>query len=40
VSAGGIALERAASPLHDKPTFRRLDLVDPYLLIATLLLMA
>jgi rod shape determining protein RodA len=40
VSAGGIALQRAASPLHDKPTFRRLDLVDPYLLIATLLLMA
>jgi Bacterial cell division membrane protein len=40
VSVGGISLQRAASPLHDKPTFRRLDLVDPYLLIATLLLMA
>ena len=40
MSAGGISLERAASPLHDKPTYRRLDLVDPYLLIATLLLMA
>ena len=39
MSAGGISLERAASPLHDRPTFRRLDLVDPYLLIATLLLM-
>ncbi len=40
MSAGGISLQRAASPLHDKPTFRRLDLIDPYLLIATLLLMA
>jgi rod shape determining protein RodA len=40
VSSAGIPLSRAASPLHDKPTFRRLDLVDPYLLIATLLLMA
>jgi rod shape determining protein RodA len=40
VTAGGISLPRAASPLHDKPTFRRLDLVDPYLLIATILLMA
>jgi rod shape determining protein RodA len=40
VSSQGIPLSRAASPLHDKPTFRRLDLVDPYLLIATLLLMA
>jgi rod shape determining protein RodA len=40
VSTQGIPLSRAASPLHDKPTFRRLDLVDPYLLIATLLLMA
>ncbi len=40
MTAGGISLPRAASPLHDKPTFRRLDLVDPYLLIATVLLMA
>ena len=40
MTAGGISLQRAASPLHDKPTFRRLDLVDPYLLVATLLLMA
>ena len=40
MSLSGLALPRAASPLHDKPTFRRLDLVDPYLLIATLLLMA
>jgi rod shape determining protein RodA len=40
VSTVGIPLQRAASPLHDKPTFRRLDLVDPYLLVATLLLMA
>jgi rod shape determining protein RodA len=40
MSSAGIALQRAASPLHDTPTYRRLDLVDPYLLIATLLLMA
>ncbi|MDP9319547.1 MAG: rod shape-determining protein RodA [Chloroflexota bacterium] len=40
MSVAGLALPRAASPLHDKPTYRRLDLVDPYLLIATLLLMA
>ena len=40
MSTAGISLPRAASPLHDVPTFRRLDLVDPYLLIATLLLMA
>ena len=40
MTVGGISLQRAASPLHDKPTFRRLDLVDPYLLVATLLLMA
>jgi rod shape determining protein RodA len=38
VSVGAIPLRRAASPLHDRPTVRRLDLVDPYLLIATLLL--
>ena len=29
---------RASSPLHDRPHLRRLDQVDPYLLIATLLL--
>src|SRR5436853_3975238 len=29
---------RAASPLHDRPHARRFDQVDPYLLIATLLL--
>ncbi|MDP9246272.1 MAG: rod shape-determining protein RodA [Chloroflexota bacterium] len=40
MSVGSLHLSRAASPLHDKPTFRRLDLVDPYLLVATLLLMA
>src|ERR1700682_4351746 len=40
MSLSGLALPRAASPMHDKPTFRRLDLVDPYLLVATLLLMA
>jgi rod shape determining protein RodA len=40
MSAAGVSIGRAASPLHDKPTFRRLDLVDPYLLIATILLMA
>ena len=31
-------MPRAASPLHDRPRARRLDQVDPYLLIATLLL--
>ena len=40
MTASGVAIQRAASPLHDNPTFRRLDLVDPYLLIATVLLMA
>ena len=38
MSAPSIAIQRAASPLHARPTVRRLDLVDPYLLIATLLL--
>ena len=33
-----MAMPRAASPLHDRPRARRLDQVDPYLLIATLLL--
>lgn len=32
------AIARAASPLHARPTVRRLDQVDPYLLLATLLL--
>ena len=40
MTVGSLHLSRAASPLHDKPTVRRLDLVDPYLLVATLLLMA
>ena len=31
-------LPRATSPLHDRPHLRRLDQVDPYLLIATFLL--
>lgn len=38
MSAPPIAMGRAASPLHARPTVRRLDLADPYLLIATLLL--
>ncbi len=38
MSAPSIAIQRAASPLHARPTVRRLDLVDPYLLLATLLL--
>ncbi len=33
-----MTLPRAASPLHDRPRARRLDQVDPILLIATLLL--
>lgn len=40
MSAGPITMTRAASPLHDRPTFRRLEQVDPYLLLATLLLIA
>lgn len=38
MSVHPLALPRAASPLHDRPTSRRLDQLDPYLLIATLLL--
>jgi rod shape determining protein RodA len=38
VSASSIAIERAASPLHARPTVRRLELVDPYVLLAALLL--
>lgn len=33
-------MRRSSSPLHDRPRARRLDQVDPYLLIATLLLIA
>ena len=33
-------ISRAASPLHDRPRARRLDQIDPYLLIATFLLIA
>ena len=33
-------IRRAASPFHDRPHARRLDQVDPYLLIATFLLIA
>jgi len=40
VSVGPVAMPRAASPLHDRPTFRRLEQIDPYLLLATLLLVA
>ncbi|HKY51409.1 MAG TPA: rod shape-determining protein RodA [Candidatus Limnocylindria bacterium] len=35
-----MAMRRSSSPLHDRPRERRLDQVDPYLLIATLLLIA
>jgi rod shape determining protein RodA len=38
LSAPSLAIARAASPLHARPTVRRLDQVDPYLLLATLLL--
>ncbi|GAC1456274.1 MAG: rod shape-determining protein RodA [Candidatus Limnocylindrales bacterium] len=40
MSAGPITMSRAATPLHDRPTFRRLEQIDPFLLIATLLLVA
>ena len=40
MSAGPITMARAASPLHDRPTFRRLEQIDPFLLLATLLLIA
>ena len=40
MSVGPITMTRAASPLHDRPTFRRLEQIDPFLLIATLLLVA
>lgn len=38
MTAPTAALARAASPLHARPTVRRLDQADPYLLLATLLL--
>ncbi|MGH2450530.1 MAG: rod shape-determining protein RodA [Candidatus Limnocylindria bacterium] len=37
-TARDLALPRPASPLHDRPTVRRIELADPYLIIATLLL--
>jgi len=40
VSVRAIEIRRTSSPLHDRPHTRRLDQVDPYLLIATLLLIA
>jgi rod shape determining protein RodA len=40
VSVQAISIRRSSSPLHDRPHARRLDQVDPYLLIATLLLIA
>ncbi len=38
MSVRPVAMPRAASPFHDRPTVRRLENVDPYLLVATLLL--
>ena len=38
MSVKALDLGRAASPLHDRPHVRRFDQVDPYLLIATFLL--
>ncbi|HZP96646.1 MAG TPA: rod shape-determining protein RodA [Candidatus Limnocylindria bacterium] len=40
MSAKALDLPRASSPLHDRPHVRRLDQVDPFLLIATVLLIA
>ena len=40
MSVRAIELRRSSSPLHDRPHTRRLGQVDPYLLIATLLLIA
>lgn len=40
MSVKAIEIRRTSSPLHDRPHERRLDQVDPYLLIATLLLIA
>ncbi len=38
MSVKALEMRRSGSPLHDRPHARRLDQVDPYLLIATLLL--
>jgi rod shape determining protein RodA len=40
MSVKAMEIRRGSSPLHDRPHARRLDQVDPYLLIATLLLIA
>jgi rod shape determining protein RodA len=40
MSVKAISIRRTSSPRHDRPHTRRLDQVDPYLLIATLLLIA
>ena len=40
MSVRAISIRQASSPLHDRPHARRLDQVDTYLLIATLLLIA
>ena len=40
MSVKALEIRRTSSPLHDRPHTRRLDQVDPYLLIATLLLIA
>ncbi len=40
MSASAISIRRTSSPLHDRPHARRFDQVDPYLLIATFLLIA
>jgi rod shape determining protein RodA len=39
MSLKAMSISRAASPLHDRPHARRFDQIDPYLLIATFLLM-
>ena len=38
MTAAQAAFARAASPLHDRPRVRRIERADPYLLLATLLL--
>jgi rod shape determining protein RodA len=40
MSVKAMQIRRTSSPLHDRPHVRRFDQVDPYLLIATLLLIA
>jgi rod shape determining protein RodA len=39
MSVKAIEINRAASPFHDRPHVRRFDQVDPYLLLATFLLL-